>query len=102
MEYLKKFRPSILVEIHVCCHKTYLSISNLHFIFFSPVQRRIMPESCRLLLIMFSSFRLVSDPRSVARTEQLLSVKLQTFSLQEKINYIIKLNAYNTFVKYKH
>jgi len=64
------------------CGLTYLSISNLHFIFSSPVQSSFTPESCRLLLFMFSSFRLVSDPRTAARAEQLLFVKLQSFNLQ--------------------
>ncbi len=76
-------------------HTTYLSISKWHFIFFSPAQSSFTPESCRLLLLMFSSFRLVSDPRTVARAEQLLSVKPQSFSLQEKYDYrIITFNAF--------
>ncbi len=79
--------PYAFVEfnfIFVYCHTTYLSISKGHFIFFNPVQSSFTPESCRLLLLMFSSFRLVSDSRTVARAEQHLSVKPQSFSLQEK------------------
>ncbi len=75
---------------------THLSIFSSHTGFFSPLQISLTPESSRRLLFRFISFRMVLEERTVARTEQLVSVRLQLFSLNTKTALVIIQIIINT------
>ncbi len=61
--------------IIVSYNSTHLSFCSVQFVFSNPFWSFFTPESCRLLLLMSSSFRLEFDLRTVARAEQLSSVR---------------------------
>ncbi len=73
---------------------THFSVFN--FDFFSPSQISLTPESSRRLLFRFISFRMVSEERTVARTEQLFSVSSQLFSLNTNTALVIIQHIFNT------
>ncbi len=75
---------------------THLSIFSSHTGFFSPSQISLTPESSRRLLFRFSSFRMVLEERTVARTEHLFFVSLQLFSLNRKTALFIIQHIMNT------